>query len=243
MYANTQSKAYQEARHELALGLMEVGAILTSESDHSRVIEREGPEGKERGFRLKLHEENPEAPLSPIFFNLRTPDNPKPGPLTPEFVRLAASCMRGIQLENEVECDAVVGVPWAGDPFAKELAAFMGFTCLSMVKWECGGRRCIARLSDPIPATITRVLLVDDLISGADSKIEAIQNLREDGVEVADVMVLVDREQGGRKRLEERSCVLHSVFTISELLNFYVFAGTISARLCTNILEYLGQAA
>ncbi len=28
------------------------------------------------GFKLKLHEKNPEAPLSPIFFNLRTEDNP-----------------------------------------------------------------------------------------------------------------------------------------------------------------------
>ena len=27
-------------------------------------------------FKLKLHGKNPEAPLSPIFFNLRTEDNP-----------------------------------------------------------------------------------------------------------------------------------------------------------------------
>ena len=37
-------------------------------------------------FKLKLHEKNPNAPLSPIYLNLRTPDNPKPGNLTLKIV-------------------------------------------------------------------------------------------------------------------------------------------------------------
>ncbi len=31
------------------------------------------------GFKLKLHETNPDEPRSPIFLNIRTPNNPKPG--------------------------------------------------------------------------------------------------------------------------------------------------------------------
>ena len=79
---------YQENQRQLAQALLEVGAILTAESDHPLVITRDGSDGPERGFRLKLHEKTPLAPLSPIYLNLRTPDNPKPGPLTLEIVEL-----------------------------------------------------------------------------------------------------------------------------------------------------------
>jgi hypothetical protein len=34
--------------------------------------------------KLKHHEKDPGAPPSPYFFNIRTPDNPKPGQLMPE---------------------------------------------------------------------------------------------------------------------------------------------------------------
>lgn len=39
-------------------------------------------------FELKIHQTNSSAPKSPIYLDLRTPDNPKPGPLTPGFVRM-----------------------------------------------------------------------------------------------------------------------------------------------------------
>ncbi len=232
---------YRKARHKLALMLWDIGAVLTAASDHPLVVEREGPNGKERGFKLKLHENNPDAPLSPFYLNLRTTDNPKLGPLTQEIIDQAAWCMFEFCLERKLTFDAVVGVPRAGDPFAQALTRFAGTTCLTMDKWEHQGKRRIASLQGHVLASVKKVLVVDDLITKADSKREAIEILRDAGMDVTDVMVLVDREQGGRKGLAEMGCTLHSIFTITELLDLYVEAGRMEPQLRDNILTYLAQ--
>ena len=59
-----------QAKRNLAIALFDSEAVLTAESDSPLVIKRNGPNGVERGFKLKLHEKNPEAPLSPFFLNL-----------------------------------------------------------------------------------------------------------------------------------------------------------------------------
>jgi uridine monophosphate synthetase len=232
--------AYEETRIGLALALMDVGAVLTSASDHPLVIERDGPNGKERGFKLKLHEKKPEEPLSPIFLNLRTPDNPKPGPLSPEIVDLSARCMREVQRRARFEFDAVAPVPRAGDPFGSALARLSGKPCLQMNKVDQNGdghRRVTSLVNVDARGT---AVLVDDLITEADSKKEAIDVLRKAGLLVRDVLVLVDRQQGGREELAKIGCVLHSVFTIGELLDIYVWEQRMDRETCSNIRAYLG---
>jgi uridine monophosphate synthetase len=63
-----------------------------------------------------------------------------------------------------------------------------------------------------------RVVLLDDVISSAQSKIEAIAILEAAGLEVTDLVVLVDRESGGREEIERRGVRFHSFAKISELL-------------------------
>lgn len=150
--------AYQKARHQLALELEDIGAVLTSASKHSLVIERQGIKGTERGFKLKLHEKNPGAPLSPFYLNLRTFDN-KSGPLTVDTVERAASCMHMMVINEGLEFDAVAGVPRAGDPFAKALAGFMKKPLITMDKYEHDGKRRIASLKNKIPLSIRKVRL------------------------------------------------------------------------------------
>ncbi|OGG93848.1 hypothetical protein A2609_01205 [Candidatus Kaiserbacteria bacterium RIFOXYD1_FULL_47_14] len=233
----------QKMRLTLAFALMNIGAVLTAESDHPLVVERERENGVERGFLLKLHEKNPEAPLSPFFLNLRTPDNPKPGPLTPEIVEFAARCMRDVQANRGLSFDATAGIPRAGDPFAKALARLYGMNAIVLEKIERDGKRCVALPSDFwLPARIKKALGVDDLITKADSKREAIGVWRGVGLEVTDILVLVDREQGGREELAGLGCTLHSVFTITELLDLYVDAGKMTSHLRIDIHAYLARA-
>jgi uridine monophosphate synthetase len=63
-----------------------------------------------------------------------------------------------------------------------------------------------------------RVVLLDDVISSAQSKIEAIAILEAAGLEVTDLVVLVDRESGGRQEIERRGVRFHAFAGISELL-------------------------
>ncbi len=230
--------SYHKARHSLALALMDIGAVLTADSVHPLVVVR----GEERGFKLKLHEKNTNAPLSPFYLNLRTSDN-KSGPLTSESIGLAARCMWDIQFERKLTFDAIVGVPRAGNPFATALGQLTGKPVIELEKYEHGGKRSIESLTGLVSESVKKVVLVDDLITGADSKIEAIQVLRDVDLEVTDVVVLVDREQGGGEGLSEWSCNLHSVFTITELLDLYVEVGRMQQKLRDDIQTYLKLAA
>jgi uridine monophosphate synthetase len=63
-----------------------------------------------------------------------------------------------------------------------------------------------------------RVVLLDDVISSARSKLEAIEILEAAGLEVTDLVVLVDRESGGREEIERRGIRFHAFAGISELL-------------------------
>jgi orotate phosphoribosyltransferase len=51
------------------------------------------------------------------------------------------------------------------------------------------------------------------------SALEAVGALREQGYAVAGVLTLVDREEGGRRRMEEAGLPFLTVFTASELLD------------------------
>jgi uridine monophosphate synthetase len=62
------------------------------------------------------------------------------------------------------------------------------------------------------------VVLIDDVISSAQSKLEAIGVLEAEGLSVADLVVLVDRESGGREEVERRGVRFQALARISELL-------------------------
>ena len=75
-----------------------------------------------------------------------------------------------------------------------------------------------------------RAVVLDDLITTGGSKLAAIAPLEAAGLEVQDVVVLIDREQGGREELEAAGYRLHSVLRLSEMLGMLVTAGRISEK-------------
>ena len=61
-------------------------------------------------------------------------------------------------------------------------------------------------------------VVVDDLITSGDSLLQGIHTLKEAGLQVADAVVLIDRQQGGRATLADQGYNLHSALTMSQLL-------------------------
>lgn len=83
------------------------------------------------------------------------------------------------------------------------------------------------------------VVILDDVITTGGTKIEMAAPLLEAGLEIRDIVVLVDREQGGRQDLEAAGYQLHSVFTLHELIGYYGETSQIDAETCNAVLEYL----
>ena len=60
-------------------------------------------------------------------------------------------------------------------------------------------------------------LLVEDVITTGGSVIETAADLEEAGLVIQDVVVLIDREQGGKKNLQDRKYTVYSALTLSEI--------------------------
>lgn len=63
------------------------------------------------------------------------------------------------------------------------------------------------------------VVVVDDVITTGGSTIQAIDAIEEAGGHIAFVVVLVDREEGGRTNIEKRGYKVVAMFTRSELVD------------------------
>lgn len=83
------------------------------------------------------------------------------------------------------------------------------------------------------------VVVVDDLITTGLSKLEVIQPLKEIGLKVKDIVVLIDREQGGREELRKKGYRLHSVLTISQILNLLLEKKKISKEIYHQVTHFI----
>jgi uridine monophosphate synthetase len=84
-----------------------------------------------------------------------------------------------------------------------------------------------------------RVVVLDDLITTGGSKLRAIAPLEEAGLEVKDVVVLVDREQGGAEELAEQGYMLHSILGLREMLAILVEEGRMTSGQEEEVLSFL----
>jgi len=83
------------------------------------------------------------------------------------------------------------------------------------------------------------ILFFDDVISEGLSKLEGIKPLEELGAHVKHVMVVVDREQGGRENLEKLGYKVHALARISETVDCLLKSKQISKEQADGVLNYI----
>lgn len=122
--------------------------------------------------------------------------------------------------------DRIAALPYAGLPIGVALSLETGKPMIYPRKEskDYGTARLIEGEFKPGE----RVLVVDDVITDGGAKLEAIKPLKDAGLNVKDVAIILDREQGGREILADAGYTLHSVTTLSEVLAGLVRLGKIS---------------
>jgi uridine monophosphate synthetase len=184
-------------------------------------------------FRLKLHEKQPDAPLSPIYVDLRTlrsfPDALDDAVLT--LVEMIAA--------RSLAFDLYADVPQAATPLVAVLTHITRVGMITPREAKTHGS------GDAINGAYMpgqTVLVIDDLVTRAESKIEAIHVLEAHGLLVRDVAVLVDREQGGADELAAAGYQLHAAVTLSQLLDHWRATGGIDEATYERVRAYTAQA-
>ena len=112
--------------------------------------------------------------------------------------------------------DAIAGIPTAGLVFSSPVALQLGKPMIYVRKDEKDyGRK------KRIEGTIKpgwKILVMDDLITTGKSTLSAIDAIREEGGEVKDVAVLIDRLEGGQANLKKAGVTLHPLTDVMELV-------------------------
>jgi uridine monophosphate synthetase len=171
-------------------------------------------------FWLKQHDIHPEAPPSPLYLDMkalrRFPE------AKAAVVGVYADLLRPLYFQ------LLADIPTAATPLVSSLSDRLGMGQITPRIGERShgsGAKVDGMLQEDVGMT---AVLIDDLVTRADSKIEAANILREQRIDVLDIVVLIDREQGGREHLLEAGYTLHSAFTLSQMLDFYLRSGVLT---------------
>ncbi len=167
--------------------------------------------------------------LSPIYLDLRL--------LTahPGLLARAAAAYR--PLLGRLTFDRLAALPYAGLPIGTALALQTGRPLIYPRK-EVKGYGTQAAVEGTFAAGETAVI-VDDLATTGGSKFEAIDRLKQSGLVVRDVVVLIDRQSGASQALAAAGYRLHSVFTLTQLLDHWEAGAQVPADMIARARAFL----
>lgn len=157
--------------------------------------------------------------VSPYYNNLRI--------LTsyPDLLKEVAALMAETMRKAGLKPDIVIGIAEAGIPLAVALSQQTGIPggyARSSAKTH--GTRRMVEGAWPEGAI---ALLVDDVVSDGASKLEVLGHLQEAGLQVHDIVVVVDRGQGGVRLMAQHGLNCHAVLTMDHALAILLDAGLI----------------
>jgi len=133
--------------------------------------------------------------------------------------------------------DRVAGVPLAGIPFASQIAYNLGKPFLYVRKGvRLHGRK---RRVEGILISGDRVLLIDDLVTTGLTLNRAAKAVRAEGGVVREAVALLDREEGGREKLEKNGTNLHALLKMSEVAITLFEIGAIDEESRKTILKQI----
>jgi orotate phosphoribosyltransferase len=103
---------------------------------------------------------------------------------------------------RRLRVDRLVEVPEAVSPLAGHISALSGIPLVTVREEAKPGRVVKGKLIGDLKRG-DRVVIIDDVVTDGASKIAPLVELRSAGAEVAAIVVMVDRQQGWRKKLDE----------------------------------------
>lgn len=182
--------------------------------------------GAVRFGRFTLHS----GRLSPIYLDLRLLVS------YPPLLRQVAAVYAAIL--QTIEFDLLAATPLAGLPIGT--AVSFQLDCPLVYPRTASKLYGTGRQIEGTWSPGQRVVAIDDLITSGDSLLQGIAILEQAGLLVTDAVVLIDRQQGGRKTLREKGYTLHTALTLNQLLTTLEQAGRITAQQHREVIQTLG---
>jgi len=149
--------------------------------------------------------------ISPVYIDLRRLVG------FPRLLSQVASAY--IPILRELYFSRLVGIPYAGLPIATAISLHTNWPMIYPRK-EVKAYGTKAEI-EGVFSPGEQVVLIDDLATTGGSKFETIDKLSNVDLCVKDVVVLIDRQSGASEELSQAGYHLHSVFTLTQLLDHW----------------------
>lgn len=167
--------------------------------------------------------------LSPIYIDLR---------LLISYPQLLKDVVELFwQKIKDLEFDLIIGVPYTALPIATAISLQENIPMIIRRKEvkDYGTKKAI----EGVFKQGQKCLIIDDLITSGGSIFETIEPLEQEGLKVSDIIILIDREQGGKKHIEEKGYKLHALLNISDALEILLNEGKINNETYQKTINFI----
>lgn len=170
---------------------------------------------------------------SPFYVDLR------PLASDPKILKkLANYLLEMLPLDN---FDLICGVPYAALPMATAMSLESYLPLI--IKRKEAKQYGTKKMLEGIFTKGQNCLLVEDVITSGASLLETIPDIENEGISVSDIVVVLDRQQGGKEMLENKGFRVHTLFTISEVCSILREEGHLDEEEVQRINDFLAGNA
>ena len=169
--------------------------------------------------------------MSPIYVDFRvTISNPS---LLEEIGKIMGA------KSKEIGCDRLGAIPYAGLPLGVSASIASRIPLIysrKEIKSYGTGKLIEGDFNEN-----DKILILDDIVTDGASKIEAIIPFKQAGMQVKDILVIIDREQGGKKLLADAGYTLHSLGTLTDIVEHLSYVGKVSDEMKNKVKAFIAE--
>jgi uridine monophosphate synthetase len=154
------------------------------------------------------------------------------------IVDLAAEKIKSIMKTEKI--DKLASIELKGALILPSIACRVNLPCV-VVRKEEKTYGATGRIAGSNVKRGEHVIFFDDVVSEGLSKLEGIKPLEELGAHVKHIVVVVDREQAGKQKLERLGYGVHALTSISEIIDSLHKSGVISQEQADTVRNYVNK--
>ncbi|XP_036150505.1 uridine 5'-monophosphate synthase-like [Monomorium pharaonis] len=168
--------------------------------------------------------------ITPIYFDLR---------MIISYPKLMLKLSKALWtlVDNPTKVSRICGVPYTALPLTTLISAQEEIPMLMKRKEakSYGTKKLIEGIFSPGENCI----IIEDIITSGSSILETVDALKKENLNVREAYVIIDREQGGRKNLENHGIKVKSLFVITQFMKYLLEAGKVTSEIVKDVNNYL----
>jgi len=165
---------------------------------------------------------------SPVYFDLR---------VLVSYPKLLFTCAK--LLLQAKSGSLMCGVPYTALPIATIMAVEVG--AAMVVRRKEAKDYGTKKMVEGVWSEGQNCLVVEDVVTTGGSVADTAKLLREHGMTVTDCVVLLDREQGATASLANKGVTVHSVVTVSKVLEVLTYHKKITVEMADKVRDFLSN--